>query len=92
MRGRRLLGLAVLAGLGGTGVGAVQAPAQADCVYVVAYVTRENATPLYASNGCVVNTPWKQRVTTTQHLTEGGYLPNGSPNGFFIDARVPLPG
>lgn len=94
MRGRRLVAAALVAGVGAVGGGAVGAPAQADCVYIVAYVSREGTTPIYVTNGCVANqdTPWRQRLTTTQRFIDTGHVPAGTPNGVFVDARLPVPG
>jgi hypothetical protein len=67
--------------------------AQAECLYAVVYVSRENAEPLYANGpqGCVTATDWRQRVFLPSSLGHGG-LPDGTPNGYFVDLRVPVPG
>lgn len=92
MRGRKLRGAVVVLGVGAgllAGPAAVM-PAKAECLYVVAYVTWQGKPPTYAHNGCVTGTPWRQDVTANPWYTGTGH-PNGTPNGFFVDARVPLP-
>ena len=67
-------------------------PSQAgDCIYAEAYVTRENATPLWIWNGCVVPTDWN--VTVEPEITDErpGVVPTGTPNGFYVYVRVPAP-
>ena len=66
------------------------APASADCVYAVVYVTRQGDPPVYVSNGCVYSTPWTWFVSPNSNGTTGG-LPQHSPNGYFLDIRVPSP-
>lgn len=84
------MALAVGAGLLATP--AAVGPAKADCVYLTAYVTREAASPTYVNNGCVphTNTPWLHDVTLSPRYTGTGH-PTGTPNGFVVDLRVPLP-
>jgi hypothetical protein len=65
-------------------------PADAECVYAEVYVTREQAAPVYVNNGCVVPTPWYQEVFLPGHLTLTN-LPPGTPNGYFVDIRIPIP-
>jgi len=68
-------------------------PADAECVYAVVYVTRENAPPVYVAgenDPCLTPTPWYQEVfvPTDGHIPE---TPDGVPNGYFVDLRVPVP-
>lgn len=91
MRGRRMLGAAVLAGVGLVGWGGASTPAQADCLYITLYVTNQGAPPTYVNNGCVTNTPWKQRFTGTSDYVGQGH-PHGTPNGYFLEWRIPVPG
>ena len=68
------------------------APAQADCVSATAYITRQDATPIWIWNGCVYPTDWPTGI-------ENGYgdepasdtVPTGIPNGFFVYVEVPVP-
>ncbi len=96
MRIRRTIvrgGLAAMAvslvGIGGA------PPAQADCVYAEVYVTREGDTPIWVAgenDPCITSTPWTwffvDSVDFTMTLT--GH-PDGAPNGYHRDIRVPLP-
>lgn len=68
------------------------APAQAECIYAVVYVSREQAAPIYVHgpDGCVYPTPWNHVVFLPGHFTHTG-LPPGTPNGYFIDIRIPIP-
>lgn len=91
MRHRRMWAAAAAAAIVGLGASGAGTPAQADCLYLTVYVSAQNRTPTYLHNGCVTDTPWKQRVTTTNGYTGTGH-PDGTPTGYFVDARVPLPG
>ena len=76
------------------GVGAAP-PAQADCVYAELYVTREGDTPIWVvgeHDPCLTPTPWTWQVADSVDftLTLTGH-PDGAPNGYHRDIRVPLP-
>lgn len=91
---RRMVGRACV-GAGGLVVaaGSMAAPAKADCVYAEAYVTVEGGDPIYLvgeNDPCITQTDWGWAVLVPGKMTKGG-LPNGTPNGYFIDIRVPSP-
>jgi hypothetical protein len=67
-------------------------PAAADCLYLVVYVSREGEAPLYPTGpgGCVQDTPWAHVVIVPSSFGWDG-VPQGAPNGYFVDLRVPLP-
>lgn len=74
------------------GMGAAP-PAHADCVYAELYVTREGNTPIWVvgeNDPCITPTYWTWGVTDDSDFTRTG-LPNGTPNGYHYDIRVPLP-
>lgn len=76
-----------LVGIGGA------PPARADCVYAEVYVTREGDTPIWVvgeNDPCITSTPWTWQISDDSDLTRTG-LPNGTPNGYHRDMRVPLP-
>lgn len=88
---RALLGGALAAGLGLT---VIPAPAGAECVYAVVYVTRvgEEAIYVHGPEGCIYPTPWNQAVFLPGHFTlTHPAPPPGAPNGYFIDIRIPVP-
>jgi hypothetical protein len=68
-------------------------PAQAECVYAQAYVTREGAPPVYVtgeSDPCVAPTDWSWGLLVPGSATKEG-MPSGSPNGYGFEVRVPMP-
>lgn len=88
MRGG-LAGMAVVA----LGLGPGAAPASAECVYAEFYVTRANDTPIWVvgeNDPCLYPTPWTWGILLPGDSTQGG-LPDGTPNGYHRDIRVPLP-
>lgn len=76
--------------------GAVLVPghqAHAECVYAVVYVTREGDSPLYVvgeNDPCLTQTAYTQEVFVPTDGDTGG-MPQGAPNGYFVDLRVPVP-
>ncbi len=75
----------------GLGLGA--APAGADCLYAEFYVTREGESPVHVlgeNDPCVTSTYWTWFLLVPGNATQPG-LPAGSPNGYHLDVRVPLP-
>lgn len=95
MRGRRTTRAAIALAAAAAVLGGPSAvpPVRAECLYLVFYLTRENATPRYVHNGCVTGTgtSYPHRVTADPEFTQFGVVPNGMPNGFFLDVRVPIP-
>ncbi len=73
--------------------GPMSSPARADCVYVDIQITHQNAPPSYpaGSDPCRYQTSWATFVTLTPHATHHGGVPDGTPNGFYIEARIPVP-
>ena len=93
-RGHRTGPVGVLAVLGiSLWVLALSPPAEADCVYVDFHVTTENAPPIYpaGSDPCRYPTTWPTVVTASPHFTHTGGKPTGTPNGFNLEVRIPLP-
>ena len=94
MRIRRTIvrgGLAAMAvslvGIGGA------PPARADCVYAEFYVSREGDTPIWVigeNDPCITSTPWTWGAGGPGDTTQSG-LPQGTPNGYYLDIRIPLP-
>lgn len=70
-------------------------PAQADCVYAELYVTREGDTPIWVvgeNDPCITPTPWTWFYTENSDFTWTlTALPDGAPNGYHYDIRLPLP-
>lgn len=88
---RLLVGGLVLGGLllGG------QPDAKAECVHLELYVRRANTGPMWVHgehDPCVVPTYWNQTVLITHgdNNTINGQ-PEGTPSGYHVDLRVPLP-
>lgn len=81
-------GLATIAAVGGFG-----ASAKADCVHAVVYVSRSHSDPVYVygeHDPCVSQTPWYHAVSLPGYTTLQN-LPPGTPNGYFVDIRLPAP-
>ena len=77
--------------VGVAGLGAPKANAQ--CIEAVVYATRENDSRVYVygeHDPCVTDTPWNQSYTYHGELVQAG-LPQGMPNGYWIDLWVPAP-
>ena len=66
-------------------------PSKADCIWVQAYLTRENQAPLYLWNGCVYPTDWGYLAGTGAGDDRPGVVPTGVPNGAFIYVKIPVP-
>lgn len=90
----RMVGRAcVAAGAVAVTGGMTAVPAQADCVYVEAYVTVEGGAPIYVAgedDPCITETEWTWLTVMPGGVRKGG-LPEGTPNGFVVDIRVPSP-
>ena len=76
--------------LAGTVLGAP--PADAECVHALVYVTRQDQPPIYVlgPDPCLYETPWHQVVFVPSGLTVTN-LPPGTPNGYVVDIRIPVP-
>lgn len=72
-----------------------QPDAKADCVYLKLYAKRKNSTPAWVygqHNPCVAPTPFNWGVGHIEdNTTTVDAAPNGSPAGFYLETRVPLP-
>lgn len=89
--GKRLFGVGAAAAIGV--IGPVAPQARAECLDAVVYVTRQGEDPVYLhgeSDPCVTQTPWDHTFTHHGEFTDTG-MPNGAPNGYWVDLRVPAP-
>jgi hypothetical protein len=66
-------------------------PSKADCIYVTAYVTRENQDPYYVWDNCVLPTEWNSSFEPWVKDERPGIVPTGTPNGFFVQVFIPAP-
>ena len=67
-------------------------PAQAgDCIYVKAYITREDDTPIPLWDGCVYPTNWNATIDNGASPGASNVVPGGMPNGAFVWVSVPAP-
>lgn len=78
-------------------VGPAATPAKADCLYLDFWLMVEDThndgqdDPQYVHQGCVTGTDWRWRLYAPGSLNKDGF-PHGAPNGYYLDARIPLPG
>lgn len=91
MRKRSWFARLLVGGLVAGGLLVSQAPpSHADCIWVQAYITRANDTPYYVWNGCVYPTDWGWGLGPGTGNGASG-LPSGTPNGFFVQVKIPVP-
>lgn len=99
MRGRGKIARACVIGAIALGVigGTAAMPVKADCLYVDFWLIIEDTyddgqdDPLYVHQGCVTETGSEQRLFVPAHYYGHGH-PHGTPNGFYMDLRIPIPG
>lgn len=98
MRGREriaragLVGGIALAAL----IGPAATPAKAECLYLDFWLIIEDThgdgvdDPVYVHQGCVTETGYEQWLFVPMSYNGYGH-PHGTPNGFYMDLRVPSP-
>jgi hypothetical protein len=89
--GRRSIAMLVGTMIGVSGVAVPQA--RSACVDAEIYVTRQGQDPVFVygeHDPCVTPTPWNHSFTHHGELTRTG-LPDGAPNGYWVDLRIPAP-
>lgn len=78
-------------------IGPAATPAQAECLYLDFWLIIEDThddgvdDPMYVHQGCVTETGEEQRLFVPADYSGHGH-PHGTPNGFYLDLRVPIPG
>ena len=92
MRKQSWLARLLVGGLlaGGLLIGLSPPSKAGDCIYVTAYVTRQNDTPIWIWNGCVYPTDWNSTLEPAGGQSAPG-LPSGTPNGFYVYVGIPAP-
>lgn len=90
---RSWLARLLVGGLVAGGLLVSQAPPSTagDCIYVVAYITRENQDPYFVWDDCVLPTDWNSSFEPWVKDERPGIVPTGTPNGFYVQVFIPMP-